>query len=60
MTIVRNRKKYVIHKKTYFVEQYAEKPYFYWLWRYGYIGDKYSYIISSGLRSRPNLKRLGL
>ena len=40
MTIAKNHKEYEINGTTWFVEQYADKPHFVWLWRYGYITDK--------------------
>jgi hypothetical protein len=58
MTIGYYWKEYVINGTTYFVEQYADKPYFVKLWAYGYIHKGLAYHISTGLRSRPNLKRL--
>lgn len=61
MTIVKNHKEYKIGGTTYFVERYADKPYFVWFWRYGYIVDERSITartIRSGLLTRPNLKRL--
>jgi len=62
MTIVKNHKDYIIDGLRFFVQRYADKPHFVWFWRYGYIIErpekKYCYIISDGLRSRPNLKRL--
>ena len=62
MTIVRKHKEYEINGEKYFVEQYAEKPHFIFLWRYGKYGN-YGHgatarIIKDGLLSRPNLKRL--
>ena len=60
MTIVKNHREYEIDGKRYFVERYADKPHFVWLWRYGrvFIERGYCSIISDCLRSRPNLKRL--
>ena len=47
--------------KTYFVEKYIEKGNKVALWRYGYkgYGDLWE-VISGGLRSKPNLKKLNL
>lgn len=64
MTLVRKERDYEINGHRYFVEQYAEKPHFIWLWRYGKYGNyglgSNARVISSGLRTRPNLKRLQL
>ena len=63
MTIVRRHREYEINGERYYVEQYADKPHFVWFWRYGKVVDKDRALvtaISSGLWSRPNLKRLNL
>lgn len=65
MTIVRKYKRYNINNRTYFVEQYADKPHFVWFWRYGIIhksenGSERAQVYSDMLRTRPNLKRLNL
>jgi hypothetical protein len=45
-----------------FIEQYADKPHFAPLWRYGskfeYNGKTYSQIYGRDLMSKPNKKRL--
>ena len=61
MTIVRKYREYEIDGERYFVEQYADKPHFVWLWRYGKCAARhgaFATVISGGLWSRPNLKRL--
>ena len=67
MTIGYYYKEYEINGRTYYISQYADKPFFVKLWEYGYIGDcqiggviyrNICIAISRGLRSRPNLKRL--
>lgn len=58
MTVITNHKEYAQDGKRYFVEQYADKPHFVPLWRYGEYLSGCAYVIKSQLRSRPNIKRV--
>ena len=62
MTLTKNHKEYEFYGVKYFVEKYAEKPHFTWLWRYGYIVKfgtaDIAYILKKDLLSRPNMKKL--
>lgn len=68
MTIEYYHKEYDIDGQRYYIAQYADKPHFVKLWEYGYVYENYRIgksvfskmcvAIKSGLRSRPNLKRL--
>lgn len=58
MTVGYYYKEYEINGTTYYIAQYADKPHFVKLWEYGYVYPKFCVAISSGLLSRPNLKRL--
>ena len=58
MTIGYYYKEYEINGTKYFVAQYADKPYFTKLWEYGYVYPNGNVVISRGLRSRPNIKKL--
>lgn len=59
MTIVKNHKEYEINGERYFVEMYADKPHFSWMWRYGVYesNGKYARIISDNLLHRPDIKK---
>jgi hypothetical protein len=68
MSIEYYYKEYEIDGTTYYISQYADKPYFIKFWEYGYVREnvriggmvypKMCFTISNGLRTRPNLKRL--
>ena len=62
MTIVKNHKKEWIGDTLFWREQYMDKGSKVFLWRCGYMvttqGVHYGITLSSGLLSRPNLKRL--
>lgn len=61
MTIVKNHKEYEIKGGRYFVEMYADKPHFMWLWRYSVYesngNETYARIIGDSLLCRPNIKK---
>lgn len=61
MTIVLTHKEYKgLDGRTWFVEKYQEKYNRFPFWRYGVIIDGTASIVSFGLWSRPNLKKLNI
>lgn len=58
MTIVFKHEEFVTDSgQRMFIEQYADKPHFVKLWRYGAAGF-YGRVFSSGLLTKPRKKRL--